>query len=201
MDDDKKLNFIEFEGKYRVEPGIQISFGILVESLPSFQEFTYATGPDEYYVKEAEQFIRYRKESHKGDNGRAELTMKVKPPGAKNSIMREEYNVRVDGTPKETIVKFVTALGFKHNFTITKSCFIYKMTDATLVFYSVADITDNSIKGLDYFLEIEVSEELIHTMNESEAWGVLTKYEKLLEPIGINPQKRLKKNLFDMYRR
>ena len=127
--------------------------------------------------------------------------MKIKPEGAKNNIIREEFNVRVDGTPRETVVKFVSALGFKHNFTVAKSCFIYRMTDATLVYYTVADVTDGNLKNEDYFVEIEVSEDDIHNMNEAQAWEVLVKYEKALESIGVNPQKRLRKSLFEMYRR
>lgn len=197
-EDDKKLDHIEFESKYRVEPNILIPFGILVENLPTFREFIYATGPDFYFVNDG-QFIRYRKESHKGVESRAELTMKIKPKGAKNNIIREEFNVRVDGTPKDAIIKFVTALGFNHNFTILKNCHIYKMTDATLVYYSVVDVTDGIPKNESYFVEIEVSEEQIHTMNEVQAWEILIKYEKAMESIGINARKRLKLSLFEMF--
>jgi adenylate cyclase class IV len=173
---------------------------LLVERMPTFQEFIYAEGPDEYYTKN-DAFIRYRKEANKGENARAELTMKIKPEGAKNNIMRTEYNIRVDGTPHDVITKFVNALGFQNNFTVMKSCFIYRMEDATLVYYTVADITDGSFKNINHFVEIEVSEEKIHTMTEDEAWSIITKYEKALESIGVNPQKRLKKSLFDMYKR
>lgn len=200
MSEEKKLDHIEFESKYRVEHNIVLPFKLIVEKMPTFREFIYAEGPDEYFVKDG-LFARYRKEANKGPDARAELTIKIKPEGAKNNIIREEYNVRVDGTPRETIVKFLTALGFNHNFTVMKSCFIYRMEDATLVTYTVADITDGTLKSEDNFVEIEVSEEKIHTMTESEAWQIITKYEKSLESLGINPQKRLRKSLFEMYRR
>jgi hypothetical protein len=38
-------------------------------------------------------------------------------------------------------------------------------------------------------------------MTEKEAWAVIEKYEKLLEPVGINAYKRLKKSLFEIYKR
>lgn len=199
-DENKNLDHIEFETKYRVNNDITMQFKLLVESLPSFQEFLYAEGPDEYYIKD-ELFARYRKESNKGPNSRAEITVKIKPDGAKNNIIREEFNLRVDSTPKETVVKFLSSLGFSYNFTIIKSCFIYRMEDATLVSYSVADITDGTLKKQDHFVEIEVSEEKIHTMTEAEAWTILTKYEKALEPLGISPQKRLRLSLFEMYKK
>jgi adenylate cyclase class IV len=75
------------------------------------------------------------------------------------------------------------------------------MEDATLVSYTVADITDGDLRSEDHFVEIEVSEEQIHTMNEGQAWAILTKYEKALEPLGITPQKRLKRSLYEMYKR
>lgn len=200
MDEEKKLDHIEFESKYRVEQSIVLPFKFIVEKMPTFKEFVYAEGPDEYFVK-GDTAARYRKEANKGPNARAELTIKIKPEGAKNNIIREEFNVRVDGTPRETIVKFLSALGFKHNFTVMKSCFIYRMEDATLVSYTVADITDGNLRSEDHFVEIEVSEEQIHTMNEDQAWAILTKYERALEPLGITPQKRLKKSLYEMYKR
>lgn len=200
MNDEKKLDHIEFETKYRVEQSILLPFKIAIEKMTTFKEFVYAEGPDEYFVNE-DRFARYRKEANKGPDSRAEITIKIKPEGAKNNIIREEFNIRVDKTPRETIVKFLNALNFKYNFAVMKSCFIYRMEDATLVFYTVADITDGQYKSENHFVEIEVSEEKIHEMTESQAWEILTHYEKALEPFGINPQRRLRKSLFEMYRR
>lgn len=200
MSEDKKLDHIEFETKYNVEPSVLVPFQTLVEKMPLFREFVFATGPDEYYV-DKDRFVRYRKESHKGALSRAELTMKTKPSGAKNNIIREELNVRVDGTTKKTIVKFLSALGFEYSFTVTKNCFIYIMDDATLVYYSVVDMTDGTPKNERHFCEIEVCEDKIHEMVEADAWLIIEKYEKALESIGLNPHKRLRKSLFEMYER
>jgi adenylate cyclase class IV len=200
MSEESKLDHIEFESKYRVETNILMPMKLVVEAMPTFKEFVYAEGPDDYFTK-GDSFVRYRKEAHKGPNGRAELTMKIKPEGAKNNIIREEFNVRVDGTPKETITKFLNALGYKHNFSVMKSCFIYRMEDATLVYYTVADITNGDLRDMQHFVEIEVSEEKIGNMTATEAWEILVKYEKALAPIGLSPQKRLKKSLFEMYHR
>lgn len=199
-EEEKKLDHIEFETKYRVEQSVQLPFKLIVEKMPTFKDFVYAEGPDEYFIN-GKLFARYRKESNKGDAARAELTIKIKPEGAKNNIIREEYNIRVDGTPRETVVKFLKALNFEYNFTVMKTCFIYHMEDATLVSYTVADVTDGEIKREDNFVEIEVSEEKIHNMTEEEAWAILVKYEKALESLGINPQKRLRKSLYEMYKR
>lgn len=200
VSEEETLDHVEFETKYRVEQSIQLPFKLIVEKMPTFKDFVFAAGPDEYYVN-GKLFARYRKESNKGVNSRAEITVKIKPEGAKNNIIREEFNVRVDSTPKETIAKFLNALGFEYSFTVIKTCFIYHMEDATLVSYTVADVTDGTIKREDNFIEIEVSEEKIHEMTKDQAWEILIKYEKALEELGINPQKRLRKSLYEMYKR
>ncbi len=146
-------------------------------------------------------FMRYRRPSHGLDNDRKELTTKYKQDSAKNNINREEKNLRVDKTSEETIQAFVEDVGYKKNFSITKTCHIYNFEDATLVFYSVYDTTDGKASKMDNFVEIEVNEETVHELTEDEAWGIIEKYEKALSDIGISPQKRLRKSLFEMYRR
>jgi adenylate cyclase class IV len=167
----------------------------------------YVEGPDFYYSHpdgEPTSFGRYRRPSFGLDGGRAEWTVKFKPKGAKNSIQRLELNWRVDKTPEEDIKRGALLMGFTPNFTITKSCQIYKFEDATLVFYTVYDITEGSTSSkVDHFVEIEVSEEKINKegLTEVQAWAIIEKYEKTLAPIGITPQKRLRKSLWEMYRR
>jgi adenylate cyclase class IV len=54
---------------------------------------------------------------------------------------------------------------------------------------------------MDNFVEIEVSEEKISSMTEKEAWAIIEKYERALEPVGLTAKNRLRKSLFEMYRR
>ena len=146
-------------------------------------------------------FVRYRRPSHGLDNDRKELTTKYKQEDSKNNINREEKNLRVDKTQEKTIQSFIEDIGYKKNFSITKTCHIYNFTDATLVFYSVYDTTDGKASKMDNFVEIEVNEDKVHKMTEDQAWGVIEKYEKTLADIGISPHKRLRKSLYEMYRR
>jgi len=190
---------VEFETKYRVEPHFLTLFKYTVEKLPNLHRFVYVEGPDEYYVKD-DKFIRYRHPSFSLDNNRAEITMKIKPAEAKNNIKRKEWNWRVDNTPQDTIREGIKDLGFKFNFSIWKSCHIYNFNDATLVFYTVYDTTDDKPSKTDTFVEIEVSEEGINQgITEQQCWDIIIKYEKILEIIGLNAQKRLRKSLFEMY--
>lgn len=196
----------EFECKYRVEPHVVVDFKKIVESLPDLKSFLYVEGPDFYYSHPAfddRSFGRYRRPSFGLDGGRAEWTVKRFPQGAKNGIKRLEMNWRVDQTPEEDVKRGAEVMGFVLNFAIKKSCQIYKFDDVTLVFYTVYDITSGSAaEKVDHFVEIEVCERMISQgLTEDQAWAIIEKYEKVLAPIGINPQKRLRKQLWDMYKR
>lgn len=199
----KDLEYIEFETKYFMEEYQLLTFKKIVESIKEDKSFLYVEGKDFYYVKEdmPNSFARYRSADYGLDNGRSEVTIKTKPIAAKNNIKRQELNWRVDKTPEKTIMLGLETLGFKFNFSIWKSCHIIKLNDATLVFYTVYETTGGVFGQPKSFLEIEVSEEKISEMTEDQAWGIIEKYEKLLAPTGLTPQKRLKKSLFEMYRR
>lgn len=187
--------FTEFETKYRVDAQMQFPFKDLVETLEGLKSFVYVEGPDIYWTKGEENFQRYRKAAHE-KSGKAWLTNKFKTKDD-NNTKRVEHNIRVDHTPLKEIKSYVESLGFKFNFEIYKNCHIYSFEDATLVFYSVRDEAGKR----DYFIEIEVDESSIHTLTEEEAWEIVKKYEKHMEPLGLKPQNRLRKSLFEMYKK
>lgn len=211
MDTETSLEHIEFETKYRVEDHQLIEFKQILEAHPELKDFIYIEGPDFFYVYPPEwfianpqwepkgTFIRYRKPSFGLDKGRRQVTWKYKPKDAKNSIQRKEHNWDIGKTPEKVILEQLETSGAKFNASIVKNCHIYHFDDATLVFYTVYDTTYGKPKKADYFVEIEVHEELIADMNEEQAWAVIEKYEKVLAPIGISAQKRLRKSLFEMY--
>lgn len=190
--------FSEVETKYRTDVSAMASFKNIVEMLPNLLSFQYCQGPDTYYTRVDGSLGRYRVGQFPTQTDKfAQWTVKEKREGAKNNIFRFESNWRVDGTPDDEIAAGAEKMGYRFNFKIMKQCHIYKFEDATLVFYSVREV--ESLKQ-DYFIEIEVTEETIHHLTEDQAWEVITKYEKILEPTGISPHKRLKLSLFEMYR-
>ena len=87
------------------------------------------------------------------------------------------------------------------NFSIFKTCHVYNLLDATLVFYTVYDTTNGASKQATSFIEIEVNEELLKTIDESEAWAILEKWERVIAPLGIKPQNRLKRSLYEIFKR
>jgi adenylate cyclase class IV len=186
--------FCEFEVKFRVEdPALLWDFKHLVEGQLGRKDCLYVQSDDVYYTK-GDDFIRYRFSDNKADK-RSELTIKRKI-GTTNNIIREEVNLRVDENDFETVEKFVKLQGFSLNFRINKQCHIYHGDDCTLVFYSVRDLANNK---LAHFIEIEVTEGVGFT--EDQSWEIIKKYETALSTLGVTPQKRLRKSLFEMYKR
>ncbi len=208
----ESLQFCEFESKYRVDGHKLVQFKQLVESLVP-EKFIYVEGPDYFFTYPTEwfeqnkqwdskgTFTRYRKPSYGLDQGRRQVSWKYLPLGSNNNIQRTEYNWDIGDTPEDVIFAQLKTSGLTHNCTLVKHCHIYKFQDATLVYYTVYDTTDGEPKSADNFVEIEVDEEKIATMTESEAFGIIVKYEGLLKDLGISAQKRTKRSLFQMYKR
>lgn len=189
-EESKIARFTEFETKYTSDISNLSNFKAIVEVLPGLLDFTYAEGPDTYLTKPDGSFGRYRAAKYPHGTEYAQWTLKLKPVGAKNNISRLEYNWRVDGTPEQEILDGAEAMGFTFNFKISKSCHIYRFPECTLVFYSVREA--DSSKD-DYYMEIEITEETVHELTEDQAWEIIRKYEKILEPVGVTAQKRMRK--------
>lgn len=214
MTESATLEHIEFETKYRVEDHQLIEFKQILDSTPGEKKFIYVEGPDFYWTypkwwfdnnpqwDEGGTFVRFRKPSYGLDNGNRQVTWKYKPKEAKNNVQRIENNWDIkDKTEEASIIKQLQCSSCRFNFSIVKNCHIYVLADATLVFYTVYDTTDGKPKKADSFVEIEVNEENMKNTTAEQAWAVIVKYEKLLESLGLNAQKRLRKSLFAMYKR
>lgn len=189
--------FSEVETKYRVDPSALVGFKKLVEVLPE-HTFLYVQGDDEYYVAADRPFLRLRIAQYFDDSRTRfiQLTSKIKPEGAKNNIFRQEVNLSLMGNNLDEIRTFISMAGYTPDFVIWKTCHIYFFPDANLVFYAVREAGGDEHQ---YFVEIEVKEEIVHELTEDQAWGIIEKYESVLAPIGISPQKRMKKSLFDLF--
>lgn len=185
--------FLEIEAKYRADKIDRLKFKELGISLkPS--SFLYVESDDTYYTKSDTEFLRYRAADQNTKSKRSELTFKKKHINH-NNLVRTEVNLRVDANTPETVKAFAEGLGYFFNFSITKFCDIYFYEDADIVYYSVRDEEGK----YQSFMEIEVMEG--YAKSQEHAKQILTKYEKLLEPLGIVAQNRLRKSLFEMYRK
>lgn len=197
----EKFIYVEGPDTYYTNEHITKRLESFAETLSEKNKEAFKTLLDDT-IGQFPPFMRYRRPSHGLDGDRKELTTKYKQSGSKNNIQREEKNIRVDKVDEDTIAKFISDLGYKLNFSIWKTCHIYNFKDATLVFYSVYDTTNGGKSPkVDTFVEIEVDEESISTKTEKEAWAIIEKYEKSLEAVGLSARTRLRKSLFEMYRR
>jgi adenylate cyclase class IV len=183
--------FKEIEYKYNADDISMESFVELIEKDPAVKKKMMVSSYDDYFTNSEGHFIRYRY-----TDGRGELTIKRKLSD-KNNNERVEVNVQTSGDSLPTITAFVDLLNYKHNFGIFKTCKIYWVDKAVLVYYVVYD---KELKELRRFIEIEADEDL-QWDTEQLAWDEIAKYEKLLEPLGIAPKNRLKKNLFEIFRK
>jgi len=61
-------------------------------------------------------------------------------------------------------------------------------------------VYDEEWKEKRRFLEIEADEDLPWD-SEAQAWMAVEDYEKAFEPLGITSKNRLKKSLFEMFRK
>lgn len=210
---EKSLKDVEFETKYPISSDKLVEFKQIMERVGDLKSFLYVEGPDTFYTypkswfDENPQwdpegtFIRYRKPSFGLDKGRRQVTWKYLPTGSIDNIQRTEYNWDIGNTPEDSIIGQIEHSGAKKNATIVKNCHIYKFEDATVVFYAVYDTTFSLSEKADHFIEIEVDEENISKMEESEAWDIIEKYENILLSLGVNKKARLKKSLFQMYKK
>jgi adenylate cyclase class IV len=146
---------------------------------------------DTYFINDSQDFVRYRWTDEKG-----ELTIKRKTSRSNNNE-RIEVNVPTAGGNLKTITAFCSLLGYKLNFEIFKTCNIYWVDKVVLVYYVVYD---KELKELRRFIEIEADEDL-EWESEETAWNEVVKYEKLFEPLGITHQNRLRKSLFEIFRK
>jgi adenylate cyclase class IV len=190
----EKKEYLEIECKYNADGIDRMAFKDMAKSLNP-KSFIYVESTDIYYVRAENEFLRYRMPAeNKGgvEENRSELTFKKKHK-EDNNWTRTEVNLRVDLNDSSLVDAFCEGLGYKKNFSIQKACDIYFFDDADIVYYSVK----NEDGKYENYLEIEANENI--GMSQEESWEVILKYEKLLLPLGITPQKRKKLSLFEMY--
>jgi hypothetical protein len=193
-------HYKELESKYYASLDQLILFKRIASKIS--KSFVYIEGPDTYFVKPGtDNFKRYRKATY-GDT-RAEITTKLKTKSG-NNLHRIEKNLRVDNNESSLVISTIEDDGYKYNFTIIKYCHIYFTEDANLVFYTVIDETSDA-RGRnsepESFIEIEVKEDILHSMSEEEAMNIIKKYEEAFKDLGINSNKRLKLSLYERYKR
>jgi adenylate cyclase class IV len=184
------IHFKEIESKYDACGISMQSFVDLIESMAPKKKYMVSSY-DDYYIDQSNNFIRYRYNDAKG-----ELTIKRKL-NANNNLERVEVNLPTPGDNVANVTAFVNLLGYEYNFGIYKTCKIYWVENVVAVYYVVYD---KEMKELRRFIEIEADEE--HNWeSEQQAINAISDFEKKLAPLGLKSRNRLKKSLFEMFKR
>lgn len=185
--------FKELEFKYKADEVALKSFLDLMNTLP-FLKTKNVSSWDTYYTLDSnkEEFQRFR------DSDTPELTKKRKVKTS-NNWERVESDLPLDvNRINEKIVNFHVGLdGYKKNFKIFKTCFIFWFNEVNFVYYIVYD-EDMHEQGR--FIEVEVNKDKIPDLGGiDKAFEKLKQQEQILFKLGISPQNRLKKSLFEMF--
>lgn len=183
------MTFKELELKYTGDKVSMEDFVKLVE--PMNPSWMMVSSYDDYFTNDKDEFIRYRHHDSRG-----ELTIKRKTTDSNNNN-RIEVNLPTEGKSSKAVEAFVDLLGYKLNFSIFKTCKIAFLEKVVLVYYVVYD---KNLNELQRFIEIEASEEYSWE-SEQQAWDEILKYEKMFEPLGITSKNRLRKSLFELFKK
>jgi adenylate cyclase class IV len=182
------MNFKELEYKYDADEVSLKEFEALVNEYEP--RWMMVSSYDEYFVKKDDDFIRYRYHDNNG-----ELTIKKKTTEANNNT-RFEVNMKVEPNGSKNVYAFVDAMGYKFNFKIFKTCKIAFLEKVVLVYYVVYDAELNEKRR---FIEIEANEDY-NWPSEQAAWDEIHAYEDKFFKLGLSPQRRLRKSLFEIFR-
>lgn len=151
------------------------------------------TGWDYYYSGEGLpfEFMRLRK------GGICELTIKIKST-EKNNNNRFELDLPLSlEVPNWLVERFVGLFGFKENFRVFKYFDIYWTDKVDIVYYTIYD-KDMVERGRR--VEIEARKDYKFQTAE-EALAAVKEMEQLMSEIGITPQMRMRKSMWEQFRK
>lgn len=182
-----EVNIKELEYKYKADDVKIADFRKLMDEL-GWQSQLDVSSWDVYFVddQDDDKFIRFR------NGAKPELTRKEKVKST-NNWDRVEIDLPLDKKRlSEAIVEeFVTRGGYKENFRIYKTCFIYFFENVNYVYYIVYD---TNMKEQGRFIEVEVNKDKV---GETD----LDWHAAQLETLGLTYRNRMKRSLFEMFRR
>ena len=137
------------------------------------------------------EFIRFR------EGGLAELTIKMKNE-EKNNNSRFELDLPLSSKVALWMVeKFVGLFGFKENFRVFKYCDIYWYEKIDIVFYIIYNKDMNEVGRR---VEIEARKDYPFK-SADEGVAEVKAMEAKMADIGITPQMRLRKSMWEQFRK
>ena len=192
--------FEELEYKYRADNVKLSEFQNLMSLRKAvIQDRILASSWDIYYAQTEfeDSFQRFRMDAR-----RPELTKKVKTKDGNNWV-RVESDLPLDPArvTEEKVAFHVGLDGYKENFRIFKYCDIYFEKHLNYVYYIVYD---HNMQETGRFIEVEVNKDSVAVLEAERPGAAMDELrigEQNLEALGITAQNRLKKSLFELFRR
>lgn len=189
----------ELEYKYRANNISLSSFRDLMNRLPIIDRKQVSSW-DVYYIQknDPDSFQRFRM-----DREKPELTKKIKTLKT-NNWSRIESDLALDPLKiSEKAVSYHVGLdGYLENFRIYKYCEVFFEDFINWVYYIVYNA---DMEEVDRFIEVEINKNMVPMLinyHASSPEQMLIEAELILaQEFGINSQSRLKKSLFEMYRK
>lgn len=183
----------ELEFKYNANNVRLTDFINLAENLAPVKRLDTSSWDYYYTATNADEFMRFR------ESDDPELTIKRKVKTT-NNWERVEVDLPLDPKrlSKGVVDSWVSLEGYKENFKIYKSCFIFWYENFNLVYYIVYD---ENMKERDRFIEVEINKKEVPVLGLDKAVALLKDAEQALTALAISPQNRLKKSLFEMFRK
>lgn len=195
--EDFNIKITELEFKYKADSVMLAKFQFFAEKLEPKKILivssydTYYSAP-KYFQDKGLEFIRYR------HGNPPELTFKIKTNENNNNTRIEVDLPLAKKAGKFIVTKFLHWLGFEENFEIYKECYIYFYEKIDIVYYTVRDKEEGKVLGR--FIEIEARKDA-NFETEKEAWGLVKDMEQKLSVFGITPANRLKKSMWEMFKK
>lgn len=191
---DFNIEITELEFKYDASDIKMSKFVDFAQTLKPTRRVEGA-GWDVYYSGDGQnfEFIRLRQSPDF-----AELTIKIKND-EKNNNNRFELDLPLlpSKTTNWLIEKFVALFGFKENFRVWKYFDIYWTEKVDIVYYT---IYNKDMVEVGRRIEIEARKDYKFT-SAVEALAEVKAMEQLMSEIGITPQKRMKKSMWEQFRK
>ena len=183
--------FSELEFKYKADDISLSSFLKVMGDLPIIIQKDVSSW-DHYFTNDTnkEEFLRFR------ESDTPELTIKRKT-NQNNNWQRVEVDLPIENSRSKigTINKFVELLGYKPNTSIYKTCFIRWTEYINFVYYIVYD---DDMKEKGKFIEVEFNKSKLPE-HADKVIDQLKYGQEVLAKLGLTPQSRLKKSLFEIF--
>ena len=188
----------ELEYKYKADNVSLSDFTTLMENLNPERRLDISSW-DVYFTPETqsgevEKFMRFR------DSDIPELTIKRKTKSSNNWDRVEiDLPLSKELATERIVGDFVALEGYKKNFKIYKTCFIFWFDLFNVVYYIVYD---ENMKEKGKFIEIEIDKKKVPEIGLEEAKSMLNDIEKnTLDVLNITHKNRMRNSLFELFKK